>query len=373
MARGMTLVELLVVVAIMVLLLAVSVPILRPVLESQKTSSAARVLEGAFQQARAKAMYEQQSYGVRLLPFDNAPAAVIELRVQKRSVSNFPSPARIRVKVVNGFILPHYFNEMDGLWTRVNWSGTDPAEFPPDLQPELTLVREHFLQSTAVQFNRTGRSFTFAAVTDEEDSHGNQIAFQLLYPYDTLNLPEDPSANDALEYLILRPAGAAMDWMPPLVMPRGTIVDIAFSGGETVNFDGNPKTDDDIPASFPPGTELFIEFSPAGHVDRIHADGHSWKVNEMLYFCVGDWDRQVDINGKSLAEDSKTNLEVPATYWVMLHPKTGTARVTENAPFSRETRALPENDPEEAEAKRTAMLRDARKFASEHFFNVGGN
>jgi hypothetical protein len=71
----------------------------------------------------------------------------------------------------------------------------------------------------------------------------------------------------------------------------------------------------------------------------------------MLYFCVGEWDRQF-VNGKSLAEDGKSNINVPATYWVTIHPKTGEVRIAENNA---------NNDMEQA-----------RKFAREHFLNVGG-
>ena len=351
---GMTLVELLVVVAIMVLLLAVSVPIFKPMLESQKTSNAARVLEGAFQQARAKAMYEQRSYGVRLLPFDNAPAASIELRIQKTNFVSYVNPPHIRVQVEKGIILPYYFDDGDGEWKSP--PGGWDATLPPDLQNELEQARGHFEQSANIRFNRIGRSFKFLA-------SGN--APRLLPPYHHLELPEDLAPHDALEYHVFGPSDITMDWIPPMVMPRGTIVDLAFSGGEAIYFDGERKEAGDIPFAFPAVDELIIEFSPAGHVDWIYADGNQWKVNEMLYFCVGDWDRQVSMdasgNLRSLAEDGGTNLEAPATYWVTLHPKTGVTRVTQNAPILP-TSSLPET-----------RLRDARKFASEHFFNVGGN
>ena len=92
-------------------------------------------------------------------------------------------------------------------------------------------------------------------------------------------------------------------------------------------------------------------FSPAGRVDVLYINGEARKVNEMLYFCVGEWDRQMK-NDKTLADDGKSNLDTLATYWVTIHPKTGEVRIAENAPGS--------NDVEKA-----------RKFAREHFFNVG--
>ena len=342
---GMTLVELLVVVAIMVLLLAISVPMLRPMLETQRTSNAAQVLERAFHQARAKAMHEQQNYGVRLIPFDTAPTASIELRIQKTNVVSDVNPPNIRVKVESGVIVPYFFDIVNGEW---NWDG---ALLPNNLRPEFERAQKHFEENGRVQFNRIGRTFDYTVNDDGIP--------RLSAPYDELKLPEDLDSNDALEYHVVRLEGIRLDWIPPIVMPRGTIVDLAFSGGEVVDSGGNMKEGNGIPSAFPVVDELIIEFTPAGHVDWIYANGNQWRVNEMLYFCVGDWDRQVGASGVSLAEDKRSNLEVPATYWVTLHPKTGAVRVTENAPVRS--------------ANPLERLQEARKYASEHFFNVGGN
>jgi hypothetical protein len=144
-------------------------------------------------------------------------------------------------------------------------------------------------------------------------------------------------------------------------MPREMIVDLVFSGGEEV-----------VPLAFKPGDDVTVMFSPAGYVDYLYVNGEPYKVNEMLYFCVGEWDRQVDAAGKTLAEDGKSNLHTPATYWVTLHPKTGGARIAENAPILPASLAMPEGDDDEKKAKKAAIFNDARKFAREHFFDVGG-
>jgi len=336
--RGMTLVELLVVAAIIGALLVIGVPMIKPMLESQKTSHAAQVLAGAFQQARMKSIREGQSYGVRLIPYETAPTVAVQLRIQKSGITYFVNPNDVRVRVVNGKIIPYHCSE--GKWTEETWASE---------VDHVKKARDHFLTGYAVQFNRLGRSLMIGS------------GFALLPPYDNLTLPDESDAdvNDAMEYRVFRLATATLAWLPPIVMPRGTVVDLVFSGGETVNFDGDPKTSNDIPAYFSSGNEVIVMFSPAGHVDALFVNGEPKKVNEMLYFCVGDWDRQVNAMGNSLAEDGKSNLEVPATYWVTLHPKTGGVRIAENAPI-RSNDAL-------------NRLRDARKFAKEHFFNVGEN
>jgi type II secretory pathway pseudopilin PulG len=317
----MTLVELLVVVAIMVILLAVSVPMLRPMLESQKTSNAAQVLAGAFKHARTKSMQEQQSYGIRLIPYDNAPTTAVELRLHRGTAGAdvFVNDPNERVKVVQGKIVPYRFDA--GGWHETGYDA----------------VKEHFQDGGTIQFNRLGRSFEF--------EFANGVG-KLTEPYDQLNLPEDES-NDAMEYRIAKPSGggSALAWLPPVVMPHGMIVDLAFSGGEET-----------VPVNFEPGDDVVVMFSPMGYVDAVYINTTPYNVNEMLYFCVGEWDRQIGADGVALAEDKRSNLRTPATYWVTLHPKTGGVRTAENAPF-----------PSDSETP----IRDARRFAREHFFNVG--
>ena len=339
----MTLVELLVVIAIICLLLAVSVPIVKPMLESRKTSNAAQVLAGAFQQARLKSIQEGRSYGVRLIPFGTAPTVSVQLQMETAPTYVVTlNPPDVRVRVENGLIVPYRFyiydedkKPQEGRWEAVR---------SPN---ERTEILGLFQSGDEVQFNRLGRFFVI----------GNN--HRLAAPYGTLNLPEeellssDELVNDAMEYRIVSAWKPFTIWQT--MMPHGSIVDIVLSGGETVNFAGDVKdgTPENIPPQFSPGDNVVVLFSPAGHVDVVCINGgESKKVNEMLYFCVGEWDRQVDANGTPLAEDGKTNLQAPATYWVSLHPKTGGVRIAENIPSD--------------------SLREARKFAREHFFNVGG-
>ena len=322
--RGMTLVELLVVVAIMVLLLAISVPMIRPMLESRKTYNAAQVLTGAFQHARMKAIKEQRNYALQLIPFANAPTTAIQLQLQKgESINAIVNPPNERVKVEDGKIIPYYFNGT--AWELID---KDDPQYKAMMEPFFTT--EDIVKR--VQFNRIGRTFEL----------GTNYTLK-----EKITLPVDePDVNDAMEYRVTGPPDVTLAGRPPTVMPHGTIVDLAFSGGEDV-----------VPLQISPGDEVIVMFSPVGNVDKLYINGEPYVVNEMLYFCVGDWDRQVDINGNPLAEDKKTNLEAPATYWVTLHPKTGGVRVTENAPVKS--------------VDLTDKIKDARKFAKEHYFNVG--
>ena len=346
---GMTLVELLVVIAIIGLLLAVSVPLIRPMLESRRTYNAAQVLAGTFQQARMKSIQEGRNYGIKLIPFKTAPTAVLQMRLQKEQHPVVKvNDLDVRVKVENGTIVLYRFYEDQ--WQNYEALLAGALSSDPSEPARFEETKSCFKQNYKIQFNRIGRFFTIG----KND--------KLKHPYDNINLPEDLMINDALEYCISTPPITSA-WIPQIVMPRSTIVDLTFSGGETVGFDGGNKMadDNDIPAFFSSGDDVVIMFSPAGHVDLLHVNGLPIQVNETLYFCVGEWDRQVDASGDTFAEDGKSNLEAPATYWVTLHPKTGEVRITENAPIQKDSDT------------KTKKLSDARKFAREHFFNVGGN
>ena len=348
--QGMTLVELLVVITIMVLLLAVSVPILRPMLESQKTHNAAQVLAGAFRHARAKAMETGESYGVRLVPFATAPTVAVELRMHKKTVIRYRNPENIRVWVENGVIVPWYYNSATEQWTETTWT----AELSPAaLNREFTKAKEHFADGVdkggLIAFD-VGTPFKFAMDNEDYvllDDDGEFFPLERFPDHG-----EEPS-----KYGIFMPEEGrfASAWLPPTVMPFGTVVDIVLSGGETEDFysDADGDVPHNVPAQFSAGNEVIVSFSPAGYVDFVYINGSPFKVNEMLYFCVGDWDRQIDSFGNALAEDGLSNLEMSATYWITLHPKTGTVRIAGNAPIRAGENAL----------------RDARRFASEHFFD----
>jgi prepilin-type N-terminal cleavage/methylation domain-containing protein len=307
-----TLVELLAVVTIMVILIAVSIPMMKPLLESRRTANGAQVLAGALQRVRAKAIQEQTSYGLRLIPYSNTNVSV-QFRLQKNKRRYVNTDSRVRVIVESGKVLPVVFE--DGKWTK---TPNDPG-FAALLNTASGVIVAS--SGCEIQFNRAGRYYKLGT---------NQ---QLEQPYLQLNLPEAFDGTSALEFSISQPPRSAM--APQVVMPRGTVVDLLFSGTmESQN-----------------GNVLF--FSPTGGVDTLN----NTMVNEPIYFCVGEWDRQITDTStmQSLAEDKKNNLEMPATYWVVVHPKTGLIRITENAPVTNN------ND-----------LTGARKYAAEVFTNIGG-
>ncbi len=394
--RGMTLVELLVVITIMVILVTVSIPVFKPMLESQRAAGAARVVAGTLQRVRVKAMQERKTYGLEFVRFGTAGTPEENLSIQmrlKRENSAWATPEQLRVVVIDGTI------HVCALWDEVN--GGPPT--PPATEkmvwssnPGVTFANRQ-LWSTNVQngfqirLGRQGRTYTVLRGDNGTPDLPLDDVYTLAAPYADLTLPDgiDPNTtatifNTAVEATVTRPAVSA--FAPPVVLPRGTIVDLMYSGE---HFSEAEATDPVFPANLPQGHRLnfagagpvAIMFSPAGFVDGIANDsGNVNTTNRMIYFCIGEWERQsLSTAGDTYAEDGLNNLLMPSNYWVSVHPRSGQVRVTQLA-SAPETAVAPSPSidawrnaaPADKPQVLQKLVPGVRKFAAEHYVDVGG-
>jgi len=79
-ARGLTLVELLVVISILMLLAAFAIPTVRPAMESRRVRETARAVNAYISQTRVRAMETGTPYGVELTRWDRQAEASVMLR-----------------------------------------------------------------------------------------------------------------------------------------------------------------------------------------------------------------------------------------------------------------------------------------------------
>ena len=351
----MTLVELLVVVSIMVILVAISVPSFKPMLEAQRTGNAARTVATVLERARVLAQEKHESVALEFIRFSegNAPTLALQMRYIKlpppyQNSLVHPPLTDYRAAIEhdgNGKAKIVFYNRLSGV-----------AEPSPSLP-----------QSRSIQFNFAGRFY-------EHDEN-----YFIKSPYDEMEtLPPH-------EFTLSRygsNAAIAATMAPPITLLRGTVVDLAFSGfGEgNCQFQNNPQnTNDPSDRDNINNSRIVIVFSPGGYVDRLYC-GHydSGKIvrvdhipgtGELIYFLVGEWDRQVDNNGNPLAEDGRSNLETPSNFWVTVNPRTSEIRTAKVAPVPGATQTMINGD-NQAKAK---TMRDARRFATEHFINLGDN
>jgi prepilin-type N-terminal cleavage/methylation domain-containing protein len=320
-----TLVELLVVMSIMVLLVAASVPMLKPMLESQKTRNAAETVAAALQRVRFKAMEEQASCGIQLVPFETEQNVSLQMRLIKQA-NNLLNSSDYRAQIINGNIYLYAYNSPN--WVRQT-NATDSAwvEWNQYVQP-----------GYEVQFGHQGRFYKLATATT------------LDAPYDNLTLPEDANVanttvSNALEYKVIQPPRTTL--IPPVVLPRGTVIDLAFSAGCIAPEDPDPTKYNHNKLFFNGPNPPQIMFTPSGYVDYFNGTYNPF-YGGLIYFCIGEWER-----GLNLAEDGKNNIETMTNFWVTIHPQTGQVRITEMAPHNSDPTKTPQEN--------------ARKFAAEHF------
>jgi len=326
---GMTLIELLVAVSIMVLLVAVSVPMFKPMLESQKTSGAARTVAMALERAKVRAMETGQYCGVTFERFDRESVALaqnfaLRIRLVKNVKDRYTLDDGFRVKVKGGVIGFYAYNG-------TQWM---PSPDPPDWDGKASLI----------QLGRQGRFYKL-------------VGKKLESPFDALDHPvEDTSGtyvHPPVEYRIKRQPRPML--IPPIIMPRGTVVDLQFSGEGIKN---KATAFNDISSD-----SVTILFSPSGSVDRYFFDDPTpmdGVPRYPLHFCIGEWERALSIGH----EDGKSNIDTASNFWVTVHPRTGAVRVSEMNTYRDPSLAALPNPPTPVE--------EARKFATENFVNVGG-
>ncbi len=358
--RGMTLVELLVVITIMVILLAVAVPQFKPALESQRSTGAARTVSMTLERARLRAMLDKRPCGVEFVRYHdgNTPNLSLQMRYIRAANDLVQINASIRVRVRNGQIRLYKFVDGQAFpWT----------ELDPNVSADKDIIDDwnaKVLTGYSIQFGRQGRYYELSSSTS------------LKNPYNGLDLPayndtDGTNFKNAVEFKVSMPPVPLFS--PPTNLPRGTVVDLQYSGFENSASFG---------LNFPPSADnikgVTIMFSPAGHVHeciRYDDNNNSATLKPhggLFYFLVGEWDRQgTDDAGNCLAEDGRNNLMTPSNTWVTLHPRTGRVMMSRMAAMDKNSTDYTDWKTDPTKAKLQKLIDPARAFAKEHYRNLG--
>lgn len=298
---GVTLIELLIVATLTLMLMAISVPTIKPMLQSQATSNAAQTVSTYLNRARTRAMTSGRSCGVRFQIWTGTSASLVMQQVEVPPLfSGYTEDATASV-TLTGSIASATFTEFPVI------------EYP-----------------TKVRFDYMGPFYTL--------NPGNTLTA----PAGTL-LPE--KTNVAFE--LFRPAKATMT--APIGLPQGTIVELNFSG-----------TDD---ASFLPGSDITIMFSPSGEVEKVEGAGITSIPSSPIYFLIGRWEK-MDL--LKLPEEVY-NFADGNNFWVTIHPLTGVISTTEVNPTIA---AAPPGYTGDAILYE---LNQSREFARQSKRNLGGH
>ncbi len=301
--RGMTLIELLIVSAIMLTLMAVSVPVLTPISETRVARETARGVQSAIESARARAIHLGRPCGVALMPFHEhykygcitieqltaPPSHLEEYSVKNGSVSVIKKNGSIPLK--------------RGDTVQVNGSGAR------------LYVSSSATPSVAAGFGEV-HNFT---------GYGSQAKDCVVHYFP---IPESGNA-------FAKALGIETSYM----LPKGYIVDLYYSGvGASDNWSGS------IPNIKHPPTIIFNADGSA----QLYLNGTLQPLDNLsdpkIYLLVGSWGRMLDNNGNSLAEegDIQNNIKSYDSFWVVVNPKTGLVTYVRNDPDS-ECRGLAQN------------------------------
>lgn len=361
--RGITLIELLVVATIMLTLTAVSVPTIKPMMESQLTSSAATSVSTYLNRARARAMATGRPCGVAFeyygytyndeLP-DDAAISRGSASVVLRQVETPPyysgletgANATVLATDADGGSWDVWFNGKKTRRFFVNDSTANSAS-----AWEIYVLGE---KSPKIQFNSVG---PFYPIYIDRDDDGNLISDANGYRFFIESLPGiDLPQRVASPFKVVRDPRATMT--APIGVPSGTVVDLAYSGTDSRSFGLNG--------------DVTIMFAPSGEIDSIVDSSGQWSPTEPVYLLIGRWDRISALatgatyleGGETYylsgAEDGRWNYEDGTNFWVTINPRNGLVSTTAVMP--------PYNY--NATDESVAVL-DSREFARNSKRNVG--
>jgi hypothetical protein len=339
---GITLVELLVAISILVVLMAVAARMTQFSGGDRKTREAARAISVYFSSAQSRALELGRPCGVMLRPLESRPGCVVGLEQVEvpppYAGDTLDSGAKVRLEGIDA--------DMVATLTAI----FQPAKFSDGL------VREH----DRIQFNCQGPWYEIVDGSWDSDGDGffdfegvavGGDGFPSAADPPKLGLRLDLSRGERLPWpsagwsqpmpyqIVRRPVKSAASG---LQLPARTVIDLEFSGSIDHSIGGHA----DEP--------VCIMFGPGGSLERIY-HGHIHMATEPIFLLVGKLERIP----AGEAEDGLANWQDLTNVWVTINPRTGLLITSQVAAAVLDPEI---SDPEE---RLMGALWDAREFALE--------
>ncbi|MCL2119410.1 MAG: hypothetical protein FWH27_13390 [Planctomycetaceae bacterium] len=368
----MTLVELMIVTTIVLSLVVVSVPVVRPMLASRKQADAAQMLSIYLNSARIRAIETGRDCGVMFerytdnntnngMIFPNNDSCLVIRQVE------VPPPyvgmnSNVRVAVDSSGNIAFY------VWQDNQW-------LPDSQQVEAPYWNKMVQAGDKIQFDNQGPFYTITRVLSASGEFSPQIV-----PGDFNVIREIHSTSPATFKVLRLPRSGTpqLTLTPPIGFPSGIIVDLFYSGVNDKDLIAGAGGHVEIPDSFRVASDfrpkignipddsdpVIVMFSPSGSVSLISPSlfppfSEGKAGNEPIHFLVGRWElagrKWDDPYGQSHYPpegDIQRNYQDMSNFWVTIDQNTGRVRTNPVAPVSNP------DDPDTA-------LAESRRYANQ--------
>ncbi len=301
---GLTLVELLMVIAIMTILFAVAIPMVRPAFKDRKLREASRQINAFFAGAKARAAELDRPVGVWLERLDGTELG-----------------SRQAVRLYMAEVAPSFTGGTLGSTVSVVATGPTTGQLSFNSLLDDRLLRTMVAPGEQFTIKFDHRGYDYYCLRPLAPANA---PFEIVLP---LGMPPGLAPPNGQAFEILR--GPVRSSVSPLTLPGEVAIDLSVSG---VGTSGNELDTGAGPAWT--STPVIVMFAPTGRIDFVFVSNFSFRPFGPLHLLIGRRTKTVNPLTTDVSDVEKSNLADPANLWVTIGHRTGTVTTSDNADTS---------------------------------------
>lgn len=316
--RGVTLVELLIVVVIMVMLLSVAIPLIQFGFQGKKVRESARQLNAFFAGAKARALERNRPVGVWFERMPGNPDQCMDIYY-----AEVPPPYSGDTSNASATVAQVVDTSRNQLLYVINFGTTSLS-----LTGTQNLVADNDIFWIKLNYLNP-------ILLVKKDIPANNFVVQPVRWYQPPGNPAPPQVpifgstlteNQQITSFLLSHVGVSVPFqvyrrprklsVSPLALPNGSVVDLAYSGIGASGVDFGTAAAGSDP--------VVVMFSPSGRVDHVFTARGGLPIAPLgtLHFLLGKNDRNVALEGSNLSD--------MASLWVSVGAITGKTTTADN-------------------------------------------
>ena len=325
--RGLTLVELLVVITISTMLLAASVQLLRLPLQSRKTREAARQISAIVAQVKARSVEIGRPAGLLF----------------RRGGNDIEGGAYLSTEISIVEAPPYYAGDLEytgnaaGSAAWISAAATHASGVVVGTAPivNAAMLSANWQAGDQIRFGNKNPWYEIINVGPAATPAGAiEVTFQHpLNPYSNPPVSGSAATPNWVAFQVAFQPGRTRVFpalTSPLELPRGIAIDLTVSGMGLDGQEFSPITAND-------DSDVVVMFNPQGQIDRVYYSQFGGGVtpvlpSETLFFLIGKAEQvsPTDWFAFSSTDRYRANLMDAESIWVALGHKTGKITVAEN-------------------------------------------